>query len=255
MSISSISDEIMQKGFTLIPDAFSDLKIKNARTLLDKFNTIHNQNLRASSDRDMVHNCHELSIKFLELFESKIIDDTLSLLLGHSYLIYAFQSSSLPPQGTNFARRIHCDTPRLIPGYITNIGVIISLDDYSPENGAIEFLPKSFEQTTLPSTKQFELYSKKVLCPKGSIIIFNARNYHREGFNHSSVYRHSLTANFCRCYMRQRFDFVRMAQASSLMISLTENQRKLIGYNARMPTSLDEFFLPADKRMYLSGQE
>ena len=255
MNISCICDEVLEKGFTLIPNVFSSCKIDNVRALLDKYNAIHNHSLRASSDRDMVHNCHELSINFLELFELKIIDDALSCLLGYSYLIYAFQSSSLPPQGTNYARRIHCDSPRLIPGYITNIGVIITLDDYLPENGAIEFLPKSFEQTSLPSIKQFELKSEKVYCPKGSIIIFNARNYHREGFNHSSVYRHSLTANFCRCYMRQRFDFVRMAQASGLMLSLTENQRKLIGYNVRMPSSLDEFFLPTDKRMYLSGQE
>ena len=255
MNTTSICQEILQKGFALVSNTFSTFEIDNARILLDKYNNAHNQSLRANSDRDMVHNCHELSIKFLELFESKIIDDILSYLLGPSYLIYAFQSSSLPPQGTNYARRIHCDTPRLIPGYITNIGVIITLDDYTLENGAIEFLPKSFDQTALPPIKQFELKSEKVLCTKGSIIIFNARNYHREGFNHSSNYRHSLTANFCRCYMRQRFDFVRMAQASSLMISLTENQRKLIGYNVRMPSSLDEFFLPAEKRMYLSGQE
>ena len=203
----------------------------------------------------MMHNCHEESINFLEAYQHPCIVRCLSELLGDSYIIYAFQSSSLPPNGTNFARRIHCDSPRLIKDYITNIGVILTLDNYSEQTGAIEFMPFSFDTAIPPGEEDFEMSSQKVFCDKGSIIIFNARTFHREGLNSTDTFRHSLTCNFCRCYMRQRFDFVRMAQASGSILQMTEQQRKLIGYNVRVPTSLDEFFLPPEKRLYLSGQE
>jgi len=55
--------------------------------------------------------------------------------------------------------------------------------------------------------------------------------------------------------MKQRFDFVRMAQTSGLIFEMTNEQRKLIGYNARIPVSLDDFYLPPEKRMYKPGQE
>ena len=85
--------------------------------------------------------------------------------------------------------------------------------------------------------------------------MFNARTFHREGINYSNDYRHSLTTNFCRCYMRQRFDFVRMANASGSIFTMSESQRKLIGYDVRLPTSLDEFFMPEGKRLYKANQE
>ena len=55
--------------------------------------------------------------------------------------------------------------------------------------------------------------------------------------------------------MRQRFDFVRMAAASGSLLLMSESQRKLIGYDVRMPTSLDEFFMPEGKRLYKANQE
>ena len=246
---------IQSNGYHVAQNIFSKQEVSVLRQNLDYFNAKHNNSLRSLADRDMIHNCHELSIKFLKAYEKPLIVNLLSNLLGKSYIIYAFQSSSLPGGGTNNAHRIHCDSPRVIPGYISNVGVIITLDMYTSDSGAIQFMPKSFEHKNSPSLSEFEKKSKMISCNSGSVIFFNARTFHREGINLSKSYRHSLTCNFCRCYMRQRFDFVRMAETSGSILNMTDDQKKLIGYNVRVPTSLDEFFLPPDKRMYISGQE
>ena len=255
MKSNNIIDEVNSQGFSCIADVIPKDTVSLLRQELSYYNKVHNSSLRVETDRDMVHNCHELSLNFLEAFQYPVIDECLRILLEDSYLIYAFQSSSLPPNGSNNARRIHCDSPRLVPNYITNIGAIIALDDYTEETGAIEFLPHSFNLVTPPSEDTFSQSSQQVLCPKGSVILFNARTFHREGINHSNDYRHSLTINFCRCYMRQRFDFVRMANASGSIFTMSESQRKLIGYDVRLPTSLDEFFMPEGKRLYKANQE
>ena len=255
MSDSEIVKNVRDKGFFVVNSVFTSAEVLNLREQLDDINQESNLNVRSIQDLNMVHNCHEKSLDFLSAYENTLIVRALKELLGHSYIIYALQSSTLPPNSTNYARRIHCDSPRLIKDYITNVGVIITLDDYTESSGSIEFMPYSFCLDKPPSESEFAARSKKVECRKGAVIIFNARTFHREGINSTQLTRHSLTCNFCRCYMRQRFDFVRMAQSSGSILAMTSHQRKLIGYNVRMPTSLDEFFLPEDKRMYLSGQE
>ena len=81
MNFKPICDDILKQGFSVIPSAFSSEEIDQARVLPDKYNHNHNQTLRANSDRDMVHNCHELSSYFLSLFEHRLINDILSFLL------------------------------------------------------------------------------------------------------------------------------------------------------------------------------
>ena len=255
MKADLVANEVITRGFSCVPSLIAEKNVDFLREKLSNYNKIHNSNLRVDTDCDMVHNCHELSLEFLAAFQHPLIDECLKILLGHSYLIYAFQSSSLPPCGSNNARRIHCDSPRVIPNYITNVGAIIALDDYTKKTGAIEFLPNSFNLISPPTEHTFVQESKQVICPSGSVILFNARTFHREGINFTHNYRHSLTVNFCRCYMRQRFDFVRMAAASGSLLLMSESQRKLIGYDVRMPTSLDEFFMPEGKRLYKANQE
>jgi hypothetical protein len=53
--------------------------------------------------------------------------------------------------------------------------------------------------------------------------------------------------------MRQRFDFPRLVP-QPIIDSLGENGKRLIGMNVRMPTSLSEFYLPPEQRLYKPNQ-
>jgi len=54
--------------------------------------------------------------------------------------------------------------------------------------------------------------------------------------------------------MRQRFDFPRLMTQEQID-SLGKDGQRLIGMNVRMPTSLEEFYLPEEERFYKPGQE
>ena len=251
-------NEVKARGYSVLPGFLDKESITSLRSILCRATIEHNNECRSPHDLDMVHNCHEYDLSLLSPYEHPLIVDILSGLLGNSYIVYAFQSSSLPGcGGTNYARRIHVDSPRIIPNYITNIGVIITLDDYSLFTGATEFFPNTYELTELPAyiaTQPLD-YAEPVICMPGSAIIFNARTFHREGINSSPDYRMSLTCNFCRCYMRQRFDFIRLAQSTGSILRMSEMQRKLLGYNVRIPSNLEQFYLPESQRLYKANQE
>ena len=188
-----------------------------------------------------------------KLLEDERLDKILSQLLGEYWIMYAFTGSSCPPNGTNYGGRVHVDCPRWIENYTTNVGVIWALDDFTVENGGTKVLPASHHADFIPTKEYFEKNAIQVECKKGSLIIFNARVVHSTGFNETENWRHALTMNACRSYMKQRMDWVRFIP-NEISDKLNQRARRIIGFDTRLPTSLEEFFLPEEQRLYKPNQ-
>ena len=122
------------------------------------------------------------------------------------------------------------------------------------ENGATKVLPGSQHSKTIPSKEYFDKYSVTVEVPKGSLIIFNARVVHVTGINKTNKWRHALSMNACRPFMKQRMDWVRFIP-NEILTQLNQTARRIIGFDTRLPTSLEEFFQPEESRLYKSNQE
>ena len=204
-------------------------------------------------DKGMVHNCMVRGQQLAALLDNKLLNFYIKKLFSETCILYAYQSSSLPPQEGNYGTRIHVDSPRFIPGYQTNIGVIFPLTDFRIDNGATKYLPSSHLRETAPDEELFDRHHKQLICRSGDMIIFSGRLYHSAGINESHEYRHSITLNICRSYMRQRFDFPRLVP-KELIDKMGEDAKRLIGMNVRMPVSLEQFYVPEEERMYKSNQ-
>jgi ectoine hydroxylase-related dioxygenase (phytanoyl-CoA dioxygenase family) len=175
-------------------------------------------------------------------------------LLGHGCIVHAFNSSSVPPGGTHYARDIHVDAPRWVEGYMTNAGCIMALDPFTAATGAMEVQPSGFRSPDRPSLKTFEATCARVELAPGDALFFNARCWHRSGANQTAQWRHAVTVNVCRAFMRQQFDFPRLLEAQGITVE-DEALRQFLGWHVRMPTSMDELLAPPDERPYRPGQE
>ena len=60
--------------------------------------------------------------------------------------------------------------------------------------------------------------------------------------------------NVCRPYMKQRMDWVRFIP-TEITDQLNSQARRIIGFDTRLASNLEEFFQPEDKRLYKSNQE
>ncbi|MBI3298603.1 MAG: phytanoyl-CoA dioxygenase family protein [Elusimicrobia bacterium] len=203
----------------------------------------------------MVHALMSRGEPFLRLLGHPPLLELARAVLGKGCIIYAYNSSSMPPHRSNYSRAIHVDSPRLVPGYITNLAVTIALDPFRDENGAMEIAPTLAGRPSAPTEEEF-LRHRIVLndLEPGDAIFFNARCWHRGGVNSTGAWRHAVTMNLCRAYMRTQFDYPSMLGAAKLE-GLSEDVRQLLGAFVRMPKSLDEFLLPPDSRPYRPGQE
>ena len=204
-------------------------------------------------DQWMVHNLMVRGQAFLRLLENPVLHGYLEEMLSDTCILYAFTSSSMPPHGSNYSRRLHVDCPRVIPGYVTNVGMTLALDDFTEENGATELLPDSQWRTDLPSEAEFERDAVRLMPKAGEAIFFNARTWHRGGLNRTDKARHAVTINACRSFMRQRFDYPRLVPAE-LVADLGPVGRRFLGFNVRVPVSLEEYYVPEEQRLYKAGQ-
>jgi len=204
--------------------------------------------------RAMVHALMGRGPAFLELLGNQTIRRISKAVLGHGCIVHAYNSSSMPPGTTNYSRTIHVDSPRLVPGYVTNIGVTLALDPFNAETGGMEIMPLSFESSVAPDEMAFQKGAEQPLLAPGDAIIFNARCWHRGGVNRTQNWRHAVSMNICRSYMRQQFDYPRMLDQLHIN-GLDEDRRQFLGYYVREPSSMAEFLLPAEQRLYRPGQE
>ena len=249
-------DQVRSRGFALVPGLLTSAQAAEMRSLLQIY---VDEDLKKWAGRDdypdrwMVHNLMFRGLPFARLLEHTEMHAYLSALLGDTCVLYACTSSSLPPRGTNMSNRVHVDCPRVIPGYITNVGVMFALDEFTEENGATYFLPGSTERLTAPSEQEFLAHAERVFPKAGDAVIFNARTWHMGGVNRTERARHGFAFQACRSFMRHRFDYPRMVPPE-ILATLGETGRRFLGFDVRVPTSLDEYYLPPEQRLYKSNQ-
>lgn len=255
-NFEDIKYQLETVGYAVYPNLLSDSKCDELKELLQKSIQEYNDNgtERSKQDRYHIHDLLTKNREFGELLEDATLDKLVSLLLGDYWIMYAFTSSSLPPNETNFGGRLHVDSPRLIDKYPTNVGVIWALDAFTLDNGCTKVLPASQHSLIIPNEELFDKYCVPVVCNKGDLIIFNARVWHKAGFNQTDNWRHSLTMNCCRPFMKQRMDWVRFIP-KEFANSLNSQARRIIGYDTRLPVNLEEMFVEESERLYKGGQE
>lgn len=209
---------------------------------------------RSALDQHQIHDLLIRDINFIRLLEDQRLQQLVAPHLGEHWIMYAATSSSIPPGGMNYASRLHVDSPRHISGYDFNIGIIWALDDYTIENGgALKVLSGSHHSPETPDEAFFEKNCDQILCKAGSLLVFSARMFHRTGLNKTRQWNHSMTLNACRSFMKPRMDWVRFIRPE-LTEELNSQGRRLLGFDTRLPTSIEEFFLPDDQRLYKPNQ-
>lgn len=257
MSIFATShlDEVRSRGFTVVADVLDQSDVRTYRAALASLVRRQHESATEATKVDdyMVHNPMLLDPVFFDILENSGVISAMDALLSPTSIIYACTSSSMPAGGTNYSNRIHVDCPRVIPGYVSNIGIILALDDFTEENGATYFLPSSFERVDAPTPAEFFAGAARVFPKAGDMVVFHARTWHLGGPNETTVDRHALTINACRSYMRQRFDYPRMIDADRVN-RLSPTLRRVLGFNVRVPATMAEYYLPPGERLYLPGQ-
>ena len=245
--------EINTQGFSIVRNALPKEYIEKAKAELEiaisKEVDYHKE--KNYGDYAMVLNCPLYHKVFADLFDLPLVSEPLESVLGEGCIVYAHTSSSMPPNSSNYSKRVHVDCPRIIPNYVTNMGATILLDDFTEENGATWFLPNSQERTDndAPSEEEFYSKAKRVIEKAGANWFFNARIWHAGGDNNTEKWRHALTVNMVRPWMKQRIDIPRSMSHIDTS-NYSEKALQKLGFHAQVPANYDEYYVPFEQRKF-----
>ena len=249
-------EELNTQGYSIVENVLTPDFIAKAKEELIKAidKEVEYHHGTDYSDYGMVLLCSLYDKIFAELFDNQALLDPFNAGLGDGCIVYAYTSSSMPPSTSNYSKRIHTDCPRIIPNYITNMGATILLDDFTEKNGATWFLPESQRFAEAPTDEYFYSNAKRLIAKAGTVWFFNARIWHAGGINATEEWRHALTINMVRPWMKQRIDIPR-AMSGMDVSGFSEKALQKLGFLAQVPASYDEYYAPFEKRKFKQKTE
>jgi ectoine hydroxylase-related dioxygenase (phytanoyl-CoA dioxygenase family) len=208
-----------------------------------------------ANDADLtVHHLLSLGQSFLDF-----VDDMEPLMpyIEHyfrgKFILNSFGGAINTRGHTSYAQRVHRDIRTFSGDMPLLLNTLVMLDDFTSENGATFMMTGSHKKEQKPTDEEFYWHAEQALGAAGSILIFNSNLWHAGGNNQTDLPRRSVTPMYCRPAMKQQFDYPR-ALGYDRGPELRPHMRQVIGYNARVPATLEEWYQPREQRMYLPDQ-
>jgi ectoine hydroxylase-related dioxygenase (phytanoyl-CoA dioxygenase family) len=181
------------------------------------------------------------------------ISETAILHLQNGLLLPPSAESSEGEDAGRFQRSFHRDFPRILNGYLASINTLFAIDAFTAENGGTIVVPGTHQTEAVPSEEQLERVAVPVECPAGSMLVFDSTLLHAAGTNRSGKDRLGVNQQFTRSYIKQQIDYCR-ALGPDVVTAQKARTQQLLGWYTRVVTSLDEYYRPAEERLYRSGQ-
>jgi len=193
--------------------------------------------------------------KFLEIPEllsvaDKALSPTAIMHLQNGFILPSFPEGVTP---SVFQNTFHRDFPRDLNGYRASINMLFAIDPFTEESGATWALPGSHLKSEIPDAVTLKSKAIPLVCPAGSMIVFDSTLWHAAGTNTSGKDRYAINHQFTVSFLKQQFDYVR-ALGEDVILTLPARSQQLLGYYTRVVTSLDEYYQPEEKRLYRKNQ-
>ncbi|MGL4551109.1 MAG: phytanoyl-CoA dioxygenase family protein [Gemmataceae bacterium] len=196
------------------------------------------------------HFCRLLEVPETLRVVDAALADTAVLHLQNGFIL----PTSEPGQGPKvFQTRYHMDFPRVLNGTVMSINLLFAIDPFTPTNGATMVVPGTHQRPAAPDPAFLERAAVPAVCPAGSMLVFDSTLWHAAGANHSGGDRLAVNHQYTRSYVKQQIDYVR-ALGDAAVLEQPPRTQQLLGWYTRVVTSLDEYYRPADQRLYRGGQ-
>jgi hypothetical protein len=203
--------------------------------------------------RGTVHHLPCAGGSFLELLECDHGQHLIESFFCGPYILNTYGGLLNLPDDPSYVARVHRDQRTFSGDLHLMAQLLVMLDDFTEDNGATFLLTGSHRQLEPPADEAFFRDADRAIGPAGSIVVFDSNLWHAAGRNRSDRPRRALTLGFTRPFIKPQLDYPR-ALGYDRGDAFSPALRQLLGYNARVPASLDEWYQPPERRMYKRDQ-
>ena len=190
---------------------------------------------------------------FIELLKRAYLDEYLKSFFEGNYILNTFGGNLNLKKHFTYASLVHRDVRTYTREIKFLINIIVMLDDFTLDNGATYLLSGYHLKKDKPGDEEFFSQAHRAVGKSGSIVLWDSNIWHAAGENKTDAPRRSLSLIYSKPFMKQQFDYPRAVGYEDLD-SLSDNFKQIVGYNARVPATLDEWYQPPEKRFYKKDQ-
>jgi ectoine hydroxylase-related dioxygenase (phytanoyl-CoA dioxygenase family) len=231
--IAAHVDEIAERGFTIIPDAFPLAMADEIRADLDRLE----RDLGIEPAGNMFEGAKTWRIYNLlvhgEIYERIPVHDTVlpvvEGVLDQGCLISSLSSIVIGPGEK--AQPIHADDqlipiPKPHPPTVCN--TMWAITDFTEANGATRLMPGTHLADKSPD---FGVAHETIPAemPKGSVLVWHGSLWHGGGANNTDERRYGIAMNYCAGYIRQQ-ENQQLGISPDLVRRFSPRLRELVGY-------------------------
>ena len=158
-----------------------------------------------------------------------------------------------PPGYRAYTAKPHRDVRAFTGAYRLSLNMLVMLDDFTAENGGTLLLPGSHLTEAMPSADAFAANARQITGQAGDIVLFDSQIVHAGAPNLSDAPRRALTLCLGRPFMKPQMDWPRYLPAA-FQAAMSEPVRQMMGFNARVASSLDEYYQPPERWTFKADQ-
>lgn len=195
---------------------------------------------------------------FIEILEIPILVEVVDNLLSEQAIL-KFQHGFIRRANKHYndanftQRRFHMNSRQFHGPVMTSVDIGFFFDDEVSEDVPhFSVCPGSHRIGAVPK-EELEGIEEPSLYSKGSMFVFDSTLWHRETQNRSKKDSYGCFLQFTMPYIKQHIDLVR-ALGDDFVLAQQQRTRIFLGWDSRVPTSLEEFYVPTEERLYKSGQ-
>lgn len=213
--ISFHSEEILIKGFTIVPDILSQDLINLAKNKLENIyknqvDEVGEDVLKELGDKDIARSLLVYDEFFLHSITLQpIIMGVVERVLGKYFILREQNAIINRAKSDNYQLKWHRD---LIYQHFTYskpfaVSALFCLADFNELNGGTWILPASQKTEAFPSERYILENEVCVNAAAGSVIVFDSMLYHRAGLNRSDNDRIGINNMYVQPYIKQAISF------------------------------------------------
>ena len=256
-TICDFENAINEFGWVVYENALSNDLVAEIIGDLDQAYDVRRQiQIENGIDTNMegtLHHMLEPNNFALHFLEQMFCDKEIKYFLQGNYVLNGLSGVINAKNSKPYVQNVHRDLRSFTANLKLMIQMIVLLDDFTEDNGATYLLSGSHQKDEKPDEAFFYQKADRAIAKKGSIILFDSNLWHAAGKNLTEQNRRVLTLSFTKPFFKPQFDFPRFL-GYEFGEKLNNDLRQVIGYNARIPANLYEFYQPPNKRMYLANQ-
>jgi hypothetical protein len=207
--------------------------------------------LKKINEAEVIRNVIEYDDIFIKLLEEGVvIDEIIQKLLHQWVIIHNYNLITLFPEFKTkmLGHAWHRDVFYFGPGIRTSVILLIPLTDTSDRNGATKLIPGSHFLPDIPSDDLIERCAISPDLRVGDVLFLDAATFHSAGINSSDMTRTIISIKYTLSFFTQQYDICRAINVEKY----SQLIRERLGYNVRVPASLEEFRVEASSRTYKS---